>query len=547
MTRARAGTNIALQCINDEDWQEAYDALQKVIELLPRISPRTLARGDQQHTLKEFSEVASLAASCALQLGKTDAEVLEILESGRGITSGLIINQRNDVSELELVDKDLAARYELLRDRVSQLSTEKDKFTTRTEFLPRVIETSGDLFYDASFARAEERRASVRELDDLEQHIREELHGFERFQLSPSKEQMQAMASNHPIVSINGSSIRADAFLITSSEIRSIQLPDDTYTKLLAFAKKLIGSEKLSQGLPSTLFDRNEELRTNLEWLWTAVVEPILSSLKEDLTRLTPKPFSSNPNSNLPRLLWVTNGVAGLCPLHAAGRHEGKSKDNTASHVISSYVTTLKALNYAKDMKLRPLTQDGQQVVITSMPQTVGQADISADEEAKAIQAIFENSELPKPKVLSLPSKREVLEALKTCNIAQFACHGEANPIDPSNGGLLLADAIKPGTPDCLTIHDLIDLHRKNSQIAYLSACSTAENAAESLLDEIVHLASTFQLVGFPHVIGTMWEANNKAAIDVARVFYKKLIGFTQQPVNIPRPPPQPIHTSHNL
>ncbi|KAI6765457.1 hypothetical protein HG530_006527 [Fusarium avenaceum] len=76
MTRARAGTIIALQCINDEDWQEAYDALQKVIELLPRISPRTLARGDQQHTLKEFSEVASLAASCASQLGKTDAEAL---------------------------------------------------------------------------------------------------------------------------------------------------------------------------------------------------------------------------------------------------------------------------------------------------------------------------------------------------------------------------------------------------------------------------------------------------------------------------------------
>lgn len=42
--------------------------------------------------------------------------------------------------------------------------------------------------------------------------------------------------------------------------------------------------------------------------------------------------------------------------------------------------------------------------------------------------------------------------------------------------------------------------------------------------------------MGFPHVIGTMWEARNKAAVDVVRVFYKKLIGFTQQVLEGERP-----------
>ncbi|KAF4445797.1 TPR domain-containing protein [Fusarium austroafricanum] len=528
MTRARAGTILALQCINDHNWQKAYNALEKVIELLPRISPRTLARDDQQHMLKEFSETASLAASCALQIGKSDAEALEILESGRGIISSLMINQRNDVTELKRVDHDLATEYELLRDRLSQLPMEGLGSTMRAGFLPRATGIANDLFYDANLALSEERRAIIRDLENLERYIRKTLPGFERFQLSLSADQMKTMASTHPIVSINASSVRTDAFLVTSSEIRSIKLPNDTHSRLLTLARKLIGSDKLSQGPPSTLYERNEELQISLEWLWATVVEPILNSLKEDLTRLTPKPFSKNSSSNLPRLLWVTNGIAGLCPLHAAGKHEGRSKDNTASHVISSYVTSFKALSYAKDMKIQLLAHKSQELMIASMPQTIGQADISADEEAEAIKACFENLNLPTPKILSLPSKRDVLEALKTCNIAHFACHGVSNPIDPSKGALLLADAIKPGTPDRLTIHDLLDIQRNNSQIAYLSACSTAENAAESLLDETVHLASTFQLVGFPHVIGTMWEANDKAAIDVARVFYKKLIGVTQ-------------------
>ncbi|KAH6988387.1 hypothetical protein EDB80DRAFT_865374 [Ilyonectria destructans] len=140
--RTRAGTALAMQSIHDRDWQKAYDVLQKVIDLLPWVSPRTLARGDQQYALKGFSETASLAASCALQLGKSDAEALEILESGRGIISGLVINERNDVSELELVDNDLAAKYDLLRDRISQLSTEGPEPTTRTEFLPTLTDTS---------------------------------------------------------------------------------------------------------------------------------------------------------------------------------------------------------------------------------------------------------------------------------------------------------------------------------------------------------------------------------------------------------------------
>lgn len=64
----------------------------------------------------------------------------------------------------------------------------------------------------------------------------------------------------------------------------------------------------------------------------------------------------------------------------------------------------------------------------------------------------------------------------------------------------------------------------QNAQLAYLSACSTAENSAEQLVDEIIHSASGFQLIGFMHVIGTLWETGNKDALEVAENFYKALI-----------------------
>jgi CHAT domain-containing protein len=51
---------------------------------------------------------------------------------------------------------------------------------------------------------------------------------------------------------------------------------------------------------------------------------------------------------------------------------------------------------------------------------------------------------------------------------------------------------------------------------AYLSACSTAENRASRLQDEVVHLASGFQVAGFSHVIASMRSSNDKVCVEMA-------------------------------
>ncbi len=62
---------------------------------------------------------------------------------------------------------------------------------------------------------------------------------------------------------------------------------------------------------------------------------------------------------------------------------------------------------------------------------------------------------------------------------------------------------------DLLTVRCSVGLRLKGAQIAYLSACSTAENKAAWLSDEVIHLVSGFQVAGFPHVIGCLWPAGD--------------------------------------
>ena len=44
------------------------------------------------------------------------------------------------------------------------------------------------------------------------------------------------------------------------------------------------------------------------------------------------------------------------------------------------------------------------------------------------------------------------------------------------------------------------------------------------MTDEVIHLASTFQLAGFRNVIGALWQVDDSAAGKVAASFYKHLL-----------------------
>ncbi|MCX4791748.1 MULTISPECIES: CHAT domain-containing protein [unclassified Streptomyces] len=112
-----------------------------------------------------------------------------------------------------------------------------------------------------------------------------------------------------------------------------------------------------------------------------------------------------------------------------------------------------------------------------------------------------------------------VLDHLPHCPIAHFACHGASHPTDPSQSLLLLHDH----QSDPLTVASLAPVRLDHAQLAYLSACRTAAIDTANLADEAIHLTSAFQLAGFPHVVGTLWEIDDQIAVTVADTFYTHL------------------------
>lgn len=121
-----------------------------------------------------------------------------------------------------------------------------------------------------------------------------------------------------------------------------------------------------------------------------------------------------------------------------------------------------------------------------------------------------------------LPLLKDVLFALKDCEIFHFAGHAWPSPEDPLQSCLLF----ESGHMESLTVASLFEmsLHDKHPFLAYLSACGTGLVKHAKLIDEILHLISACQLAGFQNVIGTLWETKDKAYMDIAVMTYKWIL-----------------------
>ena len=162
----------------------------------------------------------------------------------------------------------------------------------------------------------------------------------------------------------------------------------------------------------------------------------------------------------------------------------------TLSHVVSSYAPTLKVLHFSQAKAWTLLTSDNSKVLVVTMHKTPGLDDLNVGDEIATIQQHVGSS--ASVEVLEAPTAAAVLKQVTACLFVHFACHGSSNAEQPSKSALLLGT----GSVERLTVDDLQSLNHQLAQVAYLSACSTAEIGARTLIDESIHLASTFQLVG---------------------------------------------------
>ena len=518
LTRLRAG-RIGLQnLIEEKNWEASAKIVEELIQVLPELTPPLGRRNDLEHSIRSVSGLGSLAASVLLKAKKPPAEALQALESCRGLIAGLMMDANSDVSILKDQQPDLWTRYTKCRQQIAELSNE-DQFTSST-MRPK-----------SHVAMSDERQRLSKHLTDLRNEIRQ-CPGLEKFLLAPTEMDIRKLAEDGPMVSFNCSRIGSEAFLITTAGIRTLPLPDlkqadiQRRVKLLASRGNPTRRDgNLSETSEIDLstgdharrdgdLDEPDEasMSTELWSLWIHAVKPVLDQLElldHDATA-----------GQLPRLWWVGGGLMALMPLHAAGEHAPGSKENTISHVVSSYASTLKTLQLTHSRSAVSLSNPdpNQKILIVAMPVTPG--PYKPLKVAGEIAGI-ESQSLPwaSTSCLDRPSRESVLYALGSCTIAHFACHAIADNIDPGKSALLLGREVE----ERLVLEDMDGVNLEHAQIAYLSACSTAEIKVRDLADESIHLASAFQLAGFLHVIGTLWGADDDAAVQISCRFYEAL------------------------
>lgn len=340
-----------------------------------------------------------------------------------------------------------------------------------------------------------------------------QLPGFHRFSLGFTAQELKDSAENGPIVVFNMTDIRSDAIIISPSIIESLQLGEETWSQ----ARRWLQEKLTSWNTPVEYGRQNKRYLQFLKWVWSACVRPVISRLE------------GNSSSGLFRIWWIGVGIANSLPFHAAGDYgsEAGPHEHTSSHVISSYTPTIKALRFARERDARNAKSDDiqQKLLIVTMPNTPDAEDLpGTKEEALAVKLAMKKT----CAVTSLlyPTAAEVLNALGAYDMVHFGCHGISNREDPSRGCLVFQKGVKESSQfqqDRLEVRQINAIDLRRARIAFLSACSTAENKGDIMTDEVIHLVSSFQVAGFAHVIGSMWSTKDEISIHVAKGFYEQL------------------------
>lgn len=457
--RLSAGGILARTYTKLQNWPQAYQAISKALSLIPLLKHNSSNDPEKQRILIDIAGIAQEGAGIALMAEKTPYEAMSLHELSRGVIMGSLDELRAEVSHLEQKHPDLAAEYVRLRDELD----------AATQF---------------NGGRADKYHNASQKLDSTLELIRNQL-GFSRFLLAPSEDEVKAAAANGPIVILSASETRSDALIVETSGIQALTLPRLHKSQVQAYAASLTGSD-----------GADEEL---LEWLWESIAEPVLDTLG----------FTGVPENTWPRIWWVTSGPLASLPIHAAGFHSHGSCKTVLDRVVSSYSSFVRTLIRSHQAQPEEPASRPQKAVLVGMQELR-----HAPEEIEKLKDICDSMNLRV--VRPQPRREHFLAEIRDCDIFHFAGHGRVNSSDPLESALLLEDGP-------LIVSSLFDMKFRNRVpfLAYLSACGTGQVKHDGLIDEGLHLISAYQLAGFKHVVGTLWEVNDDVCVDVAVMTYE--------------------------
>lgn len=491
----------AVMMLSSLDAERSYRILKSAIALLPSVGRYTVGRRDQQHAISKFAGFASSAAAWTLQFGHEAGTAVELVDAGRCIIHSHILEIRTDVKGLP---EDIANQYETLKAILDPPS----------HMLEQQIhaESQG---HEVNY-----RHHALLSLEALTEQIRQ-IDGFQDFRKPLGAQEAMNLAEHGPIIilNINPIGLRNDALIVKYSEIISFSLTRldvstlNTQATLFRSAINQITQSTHSNGTDELDNTSNPEQQIFevLKYLWTAIVDPVLQELG-----YTEKP----PEGTVwPKIWWCPTGVLSHLPIHAAGIYNDPlSLDcSLMDRVVSSYTSTLRALKYSRTI-VAP--SERHNVLIAAMCSTPNYRSLpfARHEAYRVRQILWHQPEFYISPVKIQPNRQEFCEDISDKTIVHLVCHAEENEEDPSSSGLMLEDG-------CFTVSEISQMKLRGGALLYLSACGTAVNRSTFLEDEIITLTGAFHVAGFARVVGTLWEAEDRVAFEVASTFYERLAG----------------------
>ncbi|MGC4773304.1 CHAT domain-containing protein [Micromonospora sp. DT44] len=454
-------------------WEEATDAFDEAITLLPRLASRGRTRHDQYADLGSTAGLAATAASCAVGAGQPE-RALELLERGRGLLLHQRLTADGEWAALQRADGRLAADFQRMRQDFEAPAPESPRPTT----FGRDRETEWNVLL-----------TTIRELPGLGDFLR-----------PPTARQLLDQVDGTVIVPI-ASELRCDALILHRHRVTVLPLPDLSLTEAMTQLRLL---QEATTTASDPAADARSRLRAQsvltgvLEWLWSALVGPVLDRID-----------APGAGGELPRVWWCPVGPLAFFPLHAA---QAGAAGSALDRVVSSYTPTVTALA-RKRTGARESRPDARSCVVAMRatpggPGVLPSAEREAASAARALPGAWTGLD-------ATATRQQVLDRLADSAYAHFACHAVADPNDAAQGRLLLHD--HQDSP--LTVADVSRLDL-DAEFAFLSACATAQ-APPTLVDESLHITGAFQLAGFRHVIGTLWEVDDAVSLALTTAFYE--------------------------
>ena len=419
--------------------------------------------------------LASDAASAAIDTGDLETAV-ELLEQGRVILWSKMEQYEHPLDQLRQVNRELA-------DRLQTLSIEREHISASSTPRSGLLDNEGPM--DAQIRR---NRILSEDWGNVVERVRT-INGFSNFLRAVPFVTLQAAAAEGPVILINISNYRSDAIILhINNPPLLVPLPGVRPDHLNHLTEQLTLARGSGAGAA-----RSKDISPILSALWRDIVSPIVDHLAE----------IGVPEKS--RIWWCpTSKLSGL-PLHAAGPYRPAQKN--LPDIYTSYTTTLSAL-------MRARSNTSGQFVIPKLL-VVGQTGEALPNVEAEIDNLRQLGDFVDVLVGAEANHDKVLRGLQQHSWAHFACHGHLGEVtQPFRASFELHGG------SSLTLLEMIQAKLPNAELAFLSACHSAEGSFITP-DEPIHLAAALQFCGFRSVVGTLWAVDDEDGPTISKEFYK--------------------------